>query len=245
FLGLRTLTIIDWAIKMIDPRSTYNGTAGIDINAIPLDDPEVYRLLERGETTAIFQLESRGMKDLIKRLKPNCFEDIIALVALFRPGPLGSGMVDDFINRKHGKAKVTYPHPLLEPVLKNTYGVILYQEQVMQIAQVLADYTLGGADMLRRAMGKKKPEEMQQQRAIFQAGAEKKGIDPKQASEIFDLMEKFADYGFNKSHSAAYALVSYQTAWLKTHYPAHFMAAVLSADMQNTDKIVVLVEECR
>jgi DNA polymerase III subunit alpha len=242
FLGLRTLTIIDWALKMI--KAGHDGHL-IDINTIPLNDARVYGLLEKGETTAVFQLESRGMKDLIKRLKPSTFEDIIALVALFRPGPLGSGMVDDFINRKHGRASVTYPHPALEPVLKNTYGVILYQEQVMQIAQVLANYTLGGADMLRRAMGKKKPSEMQKQRQIFQEGARRNQIDADQASAIFDLMEKFADYGFNKSHSAAYALVSYQTAWLKCHYPAHFMSAVLTADMQNTDKIVVLVEECR
>ena len=242
FLGLRTLTIIDWAVKMINSEP---GREPVDINHIPLDDPDVYRMLEQGDTTAIFQLESRGMKDLIKRLRPSNFEDIIALVALFRPGPLGSGMVDDFINRKHGRMSVSYPHPDLEPVLRNTYGVILYQEQVMQIAQVLADYTLGGADMLRRAMGKKKPEEMQKQREIFLAGAARKNIDPRQAASIFDLMEKFADYGFNKSHSAAYALVSYQTAWLKHYYPAHFMAAVLSADMQNTDKIVVLIDECR
>jgi DNA polymerase-3 subunit alpha len=242
FLGLRTLTIIDWALRMINED---RHDAHIDINTIPLDDESVYRLLENGETTAVFQLESRGMKDLIKRLKPSNFEDIIALVALFRPGPLGSGMVDDFIDRKHGRKAVDYPHPELEPVLKNTYGVILYQEQVMQIAQVLASYTLGGADMLRRAMGKKKMEEMQKQREIFLAGAAAKQIDAATATMIFDLMEKFADYGFNKSHSAAYALVSYQTAWLKRYYPAHFMAAVLSADMQNTDKIVILVEECR
>ena len=242
FLGLRTLTIIDWAVKKINSEP---GREPVDINEIPLNDPAVYRMLEQGDTTAIFQLESRGMKDLIKRLKPSNFEDIIALVALFRPGPLGSGMVDDFINRKHGKMSVSYPHPDLEPVLKNTYGVILYQEQVMQIAQVLAEYTLGGADMLRRAMGKKKPEEMQKQREIFMNGAAKNNIDPKQAEAIFDLMEKFADYGFNKSHSAAYALVSYQTAWLKYYYPAHFMAAVMSADMQNTDKIVIFIEECR
>jgi DNA polymerase-3 subunit alpha len=242
FLGLRTLTIIDWAIKMINETGV---AEPIDITRLPLDDQKVYALLEKGETTAIFQLESRGMKDLIKRLRPSNFEDIIALVALFRPGPLGSGMVDDFIDRKHGRKQVSFPHPDLEPVLKNTYGVILYQEQVMQIAQVLADYTLGGADMLRRAMGKKKPEEMQKQSAIFLEGAAKRGIDAATAIAIFALMEKFADYGFNKSHSAAYALVSYQTAWLKCYYPAYFMAAVLSADMQNTDKIVVLVEECR
>ncbi|HWK54445.1 MAG TPA: DNA polymerase III subunit alpha, partial [Hyphomicrobiales bacterium] len=243
FLGLRTLTIIDWAVKMLNEGR--GAQEQLDINHIPLDDSAVYQVLEKGETTAVFQLESRGMKDLIKRLKPSNFEDIIALVALFRPGPLGSGMVDDFIDRKHGKKSVTYPHPDLEPVLKNTYGVILYQEQVMQIAQVLANYTLGGADMLRRAMGKKKPEEMQKQRAIFLDGAKARSIDPDTASSIFDLMEKFADYGFNKSHSAAYALVSYQTAWLKHYYPSYFMAAVLTADMQNTDKIVIMVEEGR
>ncbi len=245
FLGLRTLTIIDWAVKMINAQEPQAREHPLDITAIPLDDRKVYELLQRGETTAVFQLESRGMKDLIKRLLPSRFEDIIALVALFRPGPLQSGMVDDFINRKHGRAEVDYPHPDLEPVLSNTYGVILYQEQVMQIAQVLANYSLGGADMLRRAMGKKKPEEMAQQRDAFMTGASARGIAPERAGAIFDLMEKFAGYGFNKSHSAAYALVSYQTAWLKEHYPAYFMAAVLSADMQNTDKIVTLVEECR
>lgn len=246
FLGLRTLTIINWAVEMINAESRAKGSAEetLDISHVSLDDPGVYQLLMSGETTAVFQLESKGMKELIKRLRPNTFEDIIALVALYRPGPLGSGMVDDFINRKHGAA-VVYPHPLLEPILKNTYGVILYQEQVMQIAQVLATYSLGGADVLRRAMGKKKPEEMQKQREIFMEGARKNGINSKQAEYIFELMEKFAGYGFNKSHSAAYALVSYQTAWLKRHYPAHFMASVLSADMQNTDKIVVLADECR
>ena len=249
FLGLRTLTIIKWAVGMINAEQEKGHVQDeqyerVDIAHIPLDDPDVYQLLISGETTAVFQLESKGMKELIKRLKPNTFEDIIALVALYRPGPLGSGMVDDFINRKHG-AEVSYPHPLVEPILKNTYGVILYQEQVMKIAQVLASYSLGGADMLRRAMGKKKPEEMQQQREIFMTGAIRNNIPAKQAEIIFDLMAKFAGYGFNKSHSAAYALVSYQTAWLKRHYPAHFMASVLSADMQNTDKIVVLADECR
>ncbi|MDP1932535.1 MAG: DNA polymerase III subunit alpha [Gammaproteobacteria bacterium] len=245
FLGLRTLTIIDWAVKMINAQTVAAAEKPLDITEIPLDDRKVYELLQRGETTAVFQLESRGMKDLIKRLLPSRFEDIIALVALFRPGPLGSGMVDDFINRKHGRADVDYPHPDLEPVLSNTYGVILYQEQVMQIAQVLANYSLGSADMLRRAMGKKNADEMAQQRDAFMMGAEKRSIDGKLAGHIFDLMEKFAGYGFNKSHSAAYALVSYQTAWLKEHYPAYFMAAVLSADMQNTDKVVTLIEECR
>lgn len=245
FLGLRTLTIIDWAVKMINAQEDSHKNNPLDITAIPLDDMRVYDLLQRGETTAVFQLESRGMKELIRRLLPSCFEDIVALVALFRPGPLQSGMVDDFINRKHGRADIAYPHPDLEPVLSNTYGVILYQEQVMQIAQVLANYSLGGADMLRRAMGKKKPEEMAKQRSIFLAGAAERGLSAELAGSIFDLMEKFAGYGFNKSHSAAYALVSYQTAWLKMHYPAYFMAAVLSADMQNTDKVVTLIEECR
>jgi DNA polymerase-3 subunit alpha len=244
FLGLRTLTIIDWAVKMINERAG-EGVEPVDITNLPLTDERVYRLLQKAETTAVFQLESRGMKDLIKRQVPNCFEDIIALVALFRPGPLQSGMVDDFIDRKHGRTQVVYPHPELEPVLSNTYGVILYQEQVMQIAQVLASYSLAGADILRKAMGKKKPEEMAKQRILFMEGAGKRGIDADLSTSIFDLMEKFAGYGFNKSHSAAYALVSYQTAWLKTHYPACFMAAVLSADMQNTDKIVTLVDECR
>jgi DNA polymerase-3 subunit alpha len=245
FLGLRTLTIIDWALAIINAGRGRRGEALIDINHIPLNDAATFVMLCRGETTAVFQLESRGMKELIKRLQPSCFEDIVALVALFRPGPLQSGMVDDFIDRKHGRAVVRYPHPLVEPILDNTYGVILYQEQVMQIAQVLARYTLGGADLLRRAMGKKKPEEMAKQREVFLIGARDNAIDADLAGSIFDLMEKFAGYGFNKSHSAAYALVSYQTAWLKMRYPAEFMAAVLSSEMHNTDKVVVLVEECR
>jgi len=250
FLGLRTLTIIDWAVKAINAIRRENGEEPLDIMRIPLDDEATFRLLKRYQTTAVFQLESRGMKDLIKRLQPDNFEDIIALVALFRPGPLQSGMVDDFIERKRGDKPVTYPtpelhHPELEPILKPTYGVIVYQEQVMQIAQVLGGYTLGGADLLRRAMGKKKPEEMAQQRELFVSGALKKGLSAEHAGGIFDLMEKFAGYGFNKSHSAAYALLSYQTAWLKAHYPAPFMAAVLSSDMDNTDKVVPLIEECR
>jgi len=243
FLGLRTLTIIDWALDNV--RLLKNEKDKLNILTIPLDDKPSFELLKKGKTTAVFQLESRGMQEMIKKLKPSCFEDIIALVALYRPGPLGSGMVDDFINRKHGVAKVEYPHPDLEPILKPTYGVILYQEQVMQIAQVLAGYSLGGADLLRRAMGKKKPEEMAKQRDIFMKGSGERDVDPDQAGYIFDLMEKFAGYGFNKSHSAAYALVSYQTAWLKVHYPAAFMAAVLSSDMDNTDKVVMLIEECR
>jgi DNA polymerase-3 subunit alpha len=250
FLGLRTLTIIDWARIMIDKQRAKKGEPPLDISAIPLDDPKTYTLLKRAETTAVFQLESRGMKDLIKRLQPDNIEDLIALVALFRPGPLESGMVDDFINRKHGRAQVAYPdakfqHQSLKPVLEPTYGVIVYQEQVMQIAQVLAGYTLGGADMLRRAMGKKKPEEMAKQREVFEAGAKQQGIDGNLAIKIFDLVEKFAGYGFNKSHSAAYAIVSYQTAWLKAHYPAHFMAATMSSDMDKTEKVVTFIEECR
>ncbi|BBQ52133.1 DNA polymerase III subunit alpha [Aeromonas jandaei] len=250
FLGLRTLTIIDWALGMINPRLAKEGKPPVDIAAIPIDDKRSFDLLQRYETTAVFQLESRGMKDLIKRLQPDCFEDMIALVALFRPGPLQSGMVDNFIDRKHGNEAISYPdekwqHESLKPILEPTYGIILYQEQVMQIAQTLAGYTLGGADMLRRAMGKKKPEEMAKQRAGFEEGAIKNGVDGELAMKIFDLVEKFAGYGFNKSHSAAYALVSYQTLWLKTHFPAEFMAAVMTADMDNTDKIVTLVDECQ
>ncbi len=249
FLGLRTLTIIQWALDMINANRAKEGADPIYIEDIPLQDPECFRLLKTGKTTAVFQLESRGMKELIKKLKPDSFEDIIALVALFRPGPLQSGMVENFIDRKHGREAISYPdkdyqHELLKPILEPTYGVILYQEQVMQIAQVLAGYSLGGADLLRRAMGKKKPEEMAKQRAVFEEGAKDNGIDPELAVKIFDLVEKFAGYGFNKSHSAAYALVSYQTLWMKTHYPAQFMAAVMSADMDNTDKIVTLVDEC-
>lgn len=250
FLGLRTLTIIDWALKTINRDRAKVGEEPLDIAFIPLDDKPTYSLLQKAETTAVFQLESRGMKELIKKLKPDCLEDLIALVALFRPGPLQSGMVDDFINRKHGRAELAYPHPDyqydgLRPVLAPTYGIILYQEQVMQIAQVMAGYTLGGADMLRRAMGKKKPEEMAKQRGGFIEGCASNNIDADLAGNIFDLVEKFAGYGFNKSHSAAYGLVSYQTAWLKAHYPAPFMAAVLSADMHNTDKVVTLIEEVR
>ncbi|WP_286911433.1 DNA polymerase III subunit alpha [Idiomarina sp. UBA4520] len=249
FLGLRTLTIIQWAVDMVNVRKEKAGEELIDITAIDLTDPACFKLLKKAETTAVFQLESRGMKELIKKLLPDSFEDIIALVALFRPGPLQSGMVDNFIDRKHGREEISYPdvkyqHDSLQPILEPTYGVILYQEQVMQIAQVLAGYTLGGADLLRRAMGKKKPEEMAKQREIFREGAAKNNIDPELAMKIFDLVEKFAGYGFNKSHSAAYALVSYQTLWMKTHYPAEFMAAVMSADMDNTDKIVTLADEC-
>ena len=246
FLGLRTLTIIDRAVVIINRVLAEQGKPPLRIEALPMDDPQTYALLKSTRTTAVFQLESRGMKDLIRRLQPDCFEDIVALVALFRPGPLQSGMVEDFIDRKHGKidGPIDYLHPSLQPVLKATYGVILYQEQVMQIAQVLAGYTLGGADLLRRAMGKKKPEEMAKQRSVFIDGSVERGIDSAVAAHIFDLMEKFAGYGFNKSHSAAYALLTYQTAYLKAHFPAAFMAAVLSADMDHTDKVVTLIKEC-
>ena len=235
FLGLRTLTILDWAMRHVARLS--GGTAPFTLETMPLDDKPTYDLLKACNTTAVFQLESRGMKDLIKRLQPDTFEDIVALVALFRPGPLESGMVEDFINRKHGRAKADYFHPELEVSLKPTYGVIVYQEQVMTISQIIGGYTLGGADMLRRAMGKKDPTEMAKHRDIFIGGAVKRGIDDKLATLLFDLMEKFAGYGFNKSHSAAYALIAYQTAYLKAHYPAAFMAATLSADMDNTDKV--------
>jgi DNA polymerase III subunit alpha len=244
FLGLRTLTIIKWALDSINIKKQKNNELDVDISIIPLDDAKTFKLLQDCATTAVFQLESRGMRDLTKRLKPDCFDDIVALVALFRPGPLQSGMVDDFIDRKHGRTQVIYFHPYLEPILRPTYGVIVYQEQVMQIAQALAGYSLGGADILRRAMGKKKPEEMTKQRAIFLEGAAQKNIDKHLANNIFDLMEKFAGYGFNKSHSAAYALIAYRTAWLKAHYPAEFMAAVLSSDMDNTDKVVQMLTEC-
>lgn len=249
FLGLRTLTIIDWALGLINSRLVKEGKPIVKIDSIPLDDSTSFKLLQNSETTAVFQLESRGMKDLIKRLQPDTFEDIIALVALFRPGPLQSGMVDNFIDRKHGREAISYPdqtwqHESLKETLEPTYGIILYQEQVMQIAQILAGYTLGGADMLRRAMGKKKPEEMAKQRSVFKEGAINNGVDGELSMKIFDLVEKFAGYGFNKSHSAAYALVSYQTLWLKAHYPAEFMAAVMTADMDNTDKVIGLVDEC-
>ena len=241
FLGLRTLTIIDLTIKSIKAAEAKN----IELHKIPLDDEKVFKLLQAGESTAVFQLESRGMKELIKRLKPDCFEDIVSLVALFRPGPLQSGMVDDFIDRKHGKAEITYLHPCLEPILSATYGVILYQEQVMQIAQILSGYTLGGADLLRRAMGKKKPEEMAKQRDVFISGALNNGVAAELSGKIFDVIEKFAGYGFNRSHSVAYALLSYQTAWFKANYPSHFMASVLTSDLDNTDKVIGLLDDCK
>ncbi|HIG41615.1 MAG TPA: DNA polymerase III subunit alpha [Gammaproteobacteria bacterium] len=243
FLGLRTLTIIHNAVKSVNKRKLSLGAELVDIDKIPLEDPAIYENLRAAKTTAVFQLESRGMKDLMKQVKPGRFGDIVALVALFRPGPMQ--LAPDFIKRKSGVDKVDYLHPSLQPVLEGTYGVMLYQEQVMQIAQVLAGYTLADADLLRRAMGKKKPEEMAKQRDGFLKGAIANGVDEKQADHIFNLMEKFAGYGFNKPHSVAYALIAYHTAWLKHYYPADFMAAVLSADMQTTDKVVINVEECR
>ncbi len=244
FLGLRTLTIIDWAVKAINARRAKEGAAPLDITTLPLDDAKAYEVFARGDTVAVFQFESRGMRELLKRAQPDRFDDLIALVSLYRPGPMD--LIPDFIERKHGRQEVQYPHPLLEPVLAPTYGVVVYQEQVMQTAQILGGYSLGGADLLRRAMGKKKPEEMAKERVKFEAGAmEHHGIEPRISGPIFDLLEKFAGYGFNKSHAAAYALVSYQTAWLKAHYPAEFMAAVLSSDMDNTDKVTGFLDEAR
>ena len=245
FLGLRTLTIIDKAIKSINDDLASRNKDQLDISNIDLNDSKVFELLSAGKTTAVFQLESPGMKDLIKRLKPTKFEEIVALLALFRPGPLDSGMHDEFVNRKNGKVPVTYPHKLLEPVLSETYGVILYQEQVMESARVLAGYSLGQADILRRAMGKKQVEEMDKQRTIVVNGCKDNNIKEDLANKIFNLIETFAGYGFNKSHSAAYALLSFQTAYLKTYYPEYFMAAVLSSAQGNTDKISSIIKECK
>ncbi|MDR2871965.1 MAG: DNA polymerase III subunit alpha [Xanthomonadaceae bacterium] len=244
FLGLRTLTIIDWAVKAINARRSGSGETPLDIAAIPLDDPATYRhIFIPGNTGAVFQFESRGMRELLKRAMPDRFEDLIALVSLYRPGPMD--LIPDFIERKHGRQEVDYPDPRVEPVLRDTYGIMVYQEQVMQMAQIVGGYTLGGADLLRRAMGKKVPAEMAKHREIFRDGAGKNGVDERKADAIFDLMEKFAGYGFNKSHAAAYALVSYQTAWLKQHHPAEFMAATLSSDMDNTDKVVGFLDEAQ
>ncbi|WP_440223760.1 DNA polymerase III subunit alpha [Dokdonella sp. MW10] len=243
FLGLRTLTIIDWAVKAINARRARHGEAALDIAQLPLDDAKVFDLLKRAQTVAVFQLESRGMQGMLKDAKPDCFEDIIALVSLYRPGPME--LIPSFCARKHGREAIEYPDPRTEAILKETYGIMVYQEQVMQMAQIVGGYSLGGADLLRRAMGKKKLDEMAKERAKFRAGAAKDGLTEVKADAIFDLMEKFAGYGFNKSHAAAYALVSYQTAWLKAHYPAEFMAAVLSSDMDNTDKVVTFLAEAR
>ena len=240
FLGLKTLTVLDIAVRLI-----HKERADFDLTAIPLDDASVYELIAAGDTTGVFQLESSGFKELLKKLRPDCFEDIIAAGALYRPGPLEGGMVDDFINRKHGRHKTSYPHPSLETILKDTYGVIVYQEQVMQISSALAGYSLGEADLLRRAMGKKKKSEMENEKARFLDGAKVKGVDPTVADEVFELMAKFAGYGFNKSHSAAYGLVTYQTAYCKRYYPEEFMAGLLTCDKEDTDKIVKNVAEVR
>jgi DNA polymerase-3 subunit alpha len=241
FLGLKNLTVIENAVKLVragkDP--------DFDITRLRDDDQESYELISSGNTTGIFQLESSGMKEMLVKLKPSCFEDVIAACALYRPGPLGCGMVDEFIERKHGRQKVVYDLPQLEPILKDTYGVIVYQEQVMQISRTLAGYSLGRADLLRRAMGKKDPAVMAKEKEPFLEGAKTQGIDPKKAEAIFDQMAKFAEYGFNKSHSAAYALVAYQTAWLKSHYPVEFLAALLTCDMDSTDKVVKNITDCR
>lgn len=241
FLGLKTLTVIDNAVRMI--REQENDS--FNVSDIPIDDQKVFKSIEAGNTCGVFQCESSGMQNLIAKLRPSTFEDIVALVALFRPGPLGSGMVDDFVMRKHGKQKITFSLPELEPILKDTYGMILYQEQVQKIAAVLANYSLGEADLLRRAMGKKIPEEMAKQKTRFLSGAEKNKIDKNKAEDIFDLMAEFAKYGFNKSHSAAYGLISYQTAYIKAYYPEYYLAACMTCDMDNTDKIVRYIEECK
>src|SRR5687767_9283411 len=257
FLGLTTLTILDWTLRYIKAEGErrkakgVSGAAGedpslvtrhssIDLNAIPLDDPETYRSFALADTTGIFQFESRGMRDLLARAKPDRFEDIVALVALYRPGPME--LIPEFVRRKQG-GRVEYPDPRVEPILKPTHGIMVYQEQVMQIAQVIGGYSLGAADLLRRAMGKKLPEEMAQHRDIFVKGAEKNGVGDRKAHELFDLMEKFAGYGFNRSHAAAYALVAYQTAYFKAHYPAAFLAANMSAIMNDTDKVKVFVDD--
>jgi DNA polymerase-3 subunit alpha len=246
FLGLKTLTVVDNAVRIINEGKAARGEESFSLSALPMDDAKVFQLLSSGETMGVFQLESSGFRDLMKKLKPDSFEDIVAAVALYRPGPLGSGMVDDFVKRKHGETEVSYPHDALEDILKETYGVIVYQEQVMNIARIIAGYTLGQADLLRRAMGKKKADVMKQQRTVFLDGAKELGLATENtAGEIFDLMAYFAGYGFNKSHSAAYAFISYQTAYLKAHYPVEFMAAILTADGDNQDKMARYIGDAR
>src|SRR5204862_3158173 len=243
FLGLTTLTVISNAVKLINRGR--KPEEQLDIALLPLDDKKTYQLISRGDTAGIFQMESSGFTEMVKKLKPSVFEDIIAAGALYRPGPLDSGMVDIFIHRKHGRERVAYQHPKLESILKDTYGVIVYQEQVMQIAQVLGGYSLGRADLLRRAMGKKKADLMAQERSGFVEGCAKNGVDVRLATELFDTMEQFAAYSFNKSHSAAYGLITYQTAWLKAHHPVEFMAALLTSEKDNTDKVVAHIAEAR
>jgi len=241
FLGLRTLTVLEDATRMVEEST---GTK-VDLAGLPLDDEPTYKLFQTAQTIGIFQLESSGMRDLLRKVAPDTFEDIIAINALFRPGPIQSGMIDDFVKRKHGRAKVVYPHPTLEAILKPTYGVIVYQDQVMQVANRLAGFSLAQADLLRRAMGKKMPEEMTRMKSAFIEGAEKNNCPAKKAGEIFDLMEKFAGYGFVRAHSTAYAALSYQAAWLKTHHTPAYLAASLSSEIGNTDRIVTLVDEAR
>jgi DNA polymerase-3 subunit alpha len=243
FLGLRTLTIIDWAVKAINARRARAGEPPLDIATLPLNDPEVFRMFREARTVAVFQFEGAGMQRLLKDAKPDRFEDLIALNSLFRPGPMD--LIPSYVARRLGREPVTYPDPRVEPVLKETFGIMVYQEQVMQMAQIVGGYSLGGADLLRRAMGKKVPAEMAKHRSIFRDGAMQNGVPEKKADAIFDQMEKFAGYGFNKSHAAAYSLVAYQTAWLKTHYPAEFMAATMSSDMDATDKLVQFIEDTR
>ena len=245
FLGLKTLTVIHTAVKLVNLQKAREGQPDLDIDLIHKDDADVFKMISRGDTTGVFQLESSGFREILKKLKPDCLEDIVAAVALYRPGPLEGGMVDDFIDRKHGRKKIEYMHESLSEVLKDTYGVIVYQEQVMQIAQVLAGYSLGGADLLRRAMGKKKAEEMAKEKGKFLEGAKTMKVDVKRAEEIFDLVEKFAGYGFNRSHSAAYGWITYQTGFLKAHYPHEFMAGLMSCDADNIDNVVKFIAEAR
>ncbi len=241
FLGLKTLSVLHEATRLIE------ATTGkkVDLNSLPLDDQRTYKLVSKGRTIGVFQLESSGITEMVSRLKPNCFEDLVAILALYRPGPLDAGMVDHYINRKHGREQVRFLHPLLETILKDTYGIILYQEQIMQIARDMGGYSLGEADMLRQAMGKKKPEEMAKQREFFLVGAKEKGVPDVAAIEVFDQMETFARYGFNRSHSVAYALISFQTAYLKAHYPHQFLAALMTFEMGDTDKTLKNINECR
>jgi len=239
FLGLRTLTVIDETLKLI---KKIHGIQ-IDLETLPLDDKNTYKLLASSHTIGIFQVESSGMRDLLKKLIPERFEDLIALLALYRPGPIGSGMLDDFMKRKHGINPIKYEHPTLEPILKETYGIMVYQEQIMQIASTLAGFSLAQADILRKAMGKKIPEVMEKERKNFISGCVKNNIKESTASKIFDLIEFFSGYGFNKSHSTAYALISYRTAYLKANYPVEFMTALLTSERDNTDKIVEYVNE--
>jgi len=241
FLGLKTLSVLHEAVRLTKQTTGES----VNLNSIPLDDQRTFRLVTAARTIGVFQLESSGITEMVSRLKPNCFEDLVAILALYRPGPLDAGMVDHYINRKHGREPVSYAHPILEPILRDTYGIILYQEQIMQIARDMASYSLGQADMLRRAMGKKKPKEMAKQRQIFLDGAQQQNIEHGVAQEVFDQMETFARYGFNRSHSVAYALISYQTAYMKAHYPQQFLAALMTFEMGDTDKTLKNLNECR